>query len=113
MEHINPLNNITMRKYIARNRKTGETVFCKYEICNSGILRVEYYLPKTGFSVIWNRMHPMTALSSVRKSADGRKSIVTYFIHPMYYIGYDLNHMTFSSHFDGICDCLTDNIKLL
>lgn len=102
-----------MRNYYAVNRKTGERVFCKWEVCNTGMYRVEYYLPKSGFSVIWDRHHSMTACMDVRTSTDNRKSIVTFLIHPSYFVGYDLQHSHCNTVFDGISDCLTDNIKLL
>ena len=101
-----------MRKYVARNRKTYEHVFCKYELCPTGVLKVEYYLPKNGFSLIWNRQGELTRISGLRTSKDGRKSIVTFFIHPRYWLGDTLSVANYGV-VNGIECCLTDNIKLL
>lgn len=102
-----------MKKYIARNRKTDDMVFCKYEICKTGVLRVEYYLPKFNYSVIWDKHHPYTRIAGNRYSADGRKSIVTYFIHPAYYAGESFSSDMYDNVFDAMDRCLTANIKLL
>lgn len=102
-----------MRKYIARNRKTGETVFCKYEFTVTGILTVEYFLPKSGFTLRWDRKKEGTRICGLRTSADGRKSIATYFIHPSYWVGYNFSCACCSSVYEALNDCLTDNIKLL
>ena len=102
-----------MKKYVALNAKTSELVFCKYEICKTGILRVEYFLPKSGFSVIWNRKHHFCRIAGVRETCDGRKSIVTYMIHPTYYAGESFQTIMHDTVFDAMNRCLTDNIKLL
>ena len=101
-----------MKKYVARNRKTYEHVFCKYEFCPTGILKVEYYLPKSGFSLKWDRKDELVRISDLRVSKDGRKSIVTFFIHPRYWLGDTLSMANYGV-INGIECCLTDNIKLL
>ena len=102
-----------MKKFIARNAETGDKVFCKYEMLNTGILRVEYFLPKEGFSVIWNKKHNFCRIAGIRNSLDGRKSIVTYLIHPNYWMGFgfDGTHWR-SSIFFGMDECLKSNINL-
>ncbi len=109
----NPLNNKQMKKFIARNAETGDKVFCKYEVLNTGILRVEYYLPKAGFSVIWDRKHNFCRFLDIRNSTDGRKSIVTYAIHPNYWSGFGFQgvHCT-STIFSAMDECLKNNINL-
>lgn len=102
-----------MKKFIARNRKTGDKVFCKYEMLNTGILRVEYFLPKYGYSVIWDRQHPFTRIAGNRYSADDRKSIVTYLIHPTYYAGESFSSFAYSDIYTAMNKCLEHNIKLL
>ncbi len=75
-----------MKKYIARNAETGDKVFCKYEMLKDGILRVEYYLPKDGFSILWEKSNKIHT-AGIRTSTDGRKSIVTYLLHPSLWAG--------------------------
>ena len=98
-----------MKKYVAHNR-AGDKVFCKYEMFKTGILCVEYYLPKGGFSVIWEGK--LFRVADVRDSADGRKTIVTYHIHPGYWMFQDLKHMSYMTWFDAMNDCLFANINL-
>ena len=102
-----------MKKYIARNAETGDKVFCKYEMLNTGILRVEYFLPKYGYSVIWDRKNNFCRITGNRYSADGRKSIVTYLIHPNYWSGFGFQGMHYtSSIFYAMDECLKNNINL-
>lgn len=102
-----------MKKFIARNAETGDKVFCKYELTNTGVLRVEYYLPKTGFSVIWDRKSNFCKFSDIRDSIDGRKSIATYIIHPNYWSGFGFQGMNYTSNiFSAMDECLKNNINL-
>ena len=102
-----------MKKYVARNRKTGESAFCMWEFTNTGMLVVNYFLPKSGFSLIWDRKSEATRIRNLQMSYDGRKSIASYFIHPNYWVGYNLSHACCGFITDAINDCFTDNIKLL
>jgi len=101
-----------MKKYIARNAETGDKVFCKYEMLNTGILRVEYFLPKYGYSVIWDRKNNYCRIAGNRYSIDGRKSIVTYHIHPSYWSGVDFKHTYYFTIFDAMNMCFKENINL-
>lgn len=102
-----------MKKYVAKNRVTGETVFCKYELTNTCMLFVEFYLPKSGFSLRWDRKAEDTRICGLRDSVDGRKAIASYVIHPNYWVGYDISHAMYSDIHSALNNCLTDNIKLL
>lgn len=104
--------NKIMKKYIARNADTQDKVFCKYEITKQGILVVEYYLPKAGFSVIWDNKNNFCRIAGVRVSADGRKTIVTYIIHPNYWSGFGFRGMYWSTIFNAMDYCVKDNIKI-
>ena len=101
-----------MEKYYAYNAKTGDKVFCKYEMLNTGILRVDYFLPKYGYSVIWDRMNDNCRIAGNRYSVDGRKSIVTYHIHPSYWMGKNFKHSSYLTIFNAMDLCLQKNINL-
>jgi len=101
-----------MKKYIARNAETGDKVFCKYELTKTGLLMVEYYLPKYGYSVIWDRKNNYCRIAGNRYSVDGRKSIVTYHIHPSYWSGVDFKHTYYFTIFDAMNMCFKENINL-
>ncbi len=113
IENINPLINKQMKKFIARNAETGDKVFCKYEMLKNGILSVEYYLPKAGFSIIWDKENNFCRLSNIRNSVDNRKSIVSYIIHPNYWIGFGFLGMHYTNTiFFAMEECLRNNINL-
>ena len=81
-----------MKKYIAKNRETGETCFCKYQLLEDGVLKVEYFVPLVGFSY---KVNPSKWIRSIgrRTTKDGRKSVVTYLIHPSLWCGEDFYHI--------------------
>lgn len=79
-----------MEKKYAYNLVTGEKLFCKTEMLPSGILAVDYYLPKYGFSVIWHHGKYVT-IRDCNDTMDGRKCRVTFCIHPAFWLGDGFN----------------------
>ena len=71
-------------------RKDGKKIFCKTTMCPTGILAVDFYLPKAGFSIMWRR-DAHVHISKVRNSMDGRKTIVRYMVHPSLWLGESFN----------------------
>lgn len=99
-----------MKKY-AFNHTTGEKCFCKVEIGETGIMFVKYYLPKSGFSILW--LHtPQVRIHGVRDTNDGRKTTVTYMVHPSVWEGKDFEHPTYWSFQDVIDALLEKAVKL-
>jgi hypothetical protein len=101
-----------MKKYIARN-SNAQKAFCTYEMMNTGILRVNYFLPRAGFSVIWNRKDNLCRIAEANPTSDGRKTIVSFLIHPNYWTGYGFKEYYFDTIFQAMNRCFIDNIKLL
>ena len=102
-----------MKKYVAKNADTQDKVFCKYEITKQGILVVEYYLPKAGFSIVWDEGHNFCKISSLRRTIDNRKCVATFSIHPNYWTGFGFSGCHYTSDiFSAMDECLRNNINL-
>ena len=108
----NPLNIGIMKKYIAYNDKR-QKAFCTYEILKTGILKVNYFMPKSGFSVIWDTKNNFCRLLDVNVTSDGRKTIVSYLLHPNYWMGFGFMENHHDTIYDAMDTCFMCNIKLL
>ncbi len=102
-----------MKKYIAKNGFNRQKAFCTYEIFKTGILRVNYFMPKAGFSVIWDKQDNFCRIAEVNPTSDGRKTIVSFLIHPNYWMGYGFNENTYNTIFNAMDICFMNKIKLL
>lgn len=89
-----------MKNCYAFNKK-GEKVFCKTETAPTGILVVDYYLPRGKFSIIWDRT-TFVKIGGIRDTQDGRKDIVRYFIHPSYWLGTTFEQPTYFTQQEAI-----------
>lgn len=70
--------------------KDGRKIFCKYTTNNVGELFIEFYCPLVGFSYqyIPEKLRGKVRLVNAKTSADGRKFLVTYAVHPIFWCGY-------------------------
>ena len=102
-----------MKKKYAYNTNTGEKIFCKIESVPTGVLYVDYYLPQYGFSVIWEKKDPLIRLHKVREIKDGNrvKTIVTFAVHPTYFMGASFEHCSYGTTQDAIDEIFTNYIK--
>ena len=98
-----------MKKYIAKNPKTNDKIFCKYETTKNCILVVKYFLPKEGFSVIWDKDNASCRIGGLVTTRDNRKTVVTYNIHPSYW---NNNLNDYKTIFDAMDICFSNNISL-
>lgn len=99
-----------MKKHYAFNKK-GERVFCKTETTPTGILVVNYYLPRGKFGIIWDRT-ALVQIGGIRGTKDGRKDIVIYFIHPSYWLGTTFEQPTYFTQQDAIDMVFNEFINL-
>ena len=101
-----------MKKKYAYNTNTGEKLFCKTETAPTGVLFVSYYLPQYGFSVIWVD-EALVKIHKVREIKDGNriKTIVTYAVHPTYFMGASFEHCSYGTTQDAIDEIFTNYIN--
>lgn len=103
-----------MKKKYAYNTNTGEKIFCKIESVPTGVLYVDYYLPQYGFSVIWEKKDPLIRLHKVREIKDGNrvKTIVTFMVHPTYWMGASFSEFTYHTTDEAINEIFTKYINI-
>lgn len=99
-----------MKNCYAFNKK-GEKVFCKTETAPTGILVVDYYLPRGKFGIIWDRT-AFVQIVDIHESKDRRKDIVRYFIHPAYWMGPTFKQPTYFTQQDAIDIVFNEFINL-
>lgn len=102
------------RKYYAFNNK-GEKLFCKVFNVDSKVLYVDFYLPQSGFSIIYDRKGDFIRFTSIKEIADGRrfKSIVSYKVHPSYLMSFSFNTPKFKSVQEVINDIFEEYINII
>ncbi len=74
-----------MKKMVLHTENYGKQ-FCKYTLTENGMVVVDYYLPKSNISVIWEK-NDVVRICGVRDTVDGKKSIARYQVHPAYWYG--------------------------
>ena len=77
-----------MKKTYAHT-ENGRKIFCKFITSPLGELFIEFYMPLAGYSYWYYPEERLgkVRLASTKTSADGRKFIVTYAIHPSFWAG--------------------------
>ena len=75
-----------MRKNNYAHNKLGQKVFCRTEIAPTGVLVADFYLPQHKFGIIWKRTESVQ-INGIRETKDKRKDIVTYLVHPSFWMG--------------------------
>lgn len=101
-----------MKKNYAHHLSGGEKLFCKTELTSTGVLVIDFYLPKSEFSVKWERNN-LVAIKGIRETADERKSIVTYLVHPSFWLGDSFGSMSeYLSIQDALDYVFTEYINL-
>ena len=99
-----------MKNCYAFNKK-GEKVFCKTETAPTGILVVDYYLPRGKFSIIWDRT-AFVQIGDIHESKDRRKDIVRYLVHPAYWMGATFKQPTYYTQQNAIDMVFNEFINL-
>ena len=101
-----------MKKKYAFNTNTGEKLFCKVDSTPAGVLVVDYYLPQYGFSVTWER-DSLIRIIGLRGIKDGNRSktIVSFKVHPTYFVGDSFSAPIYRSTQDAIDEIFTKYIK--
>ena len=101
-----------MKKKYAYNTTTGEKLFCKIETACTGVLFVSYYLPQYGFSVICVE-DALIQMHKIREIRDGNrvKTIVTFAVHPTYFMGESFEHRSYGTTQDAIDEIFTNYIN--
>ena len=74
-----------MKNNYAFNKK-GQRLFCKTETTCTGVLVVDFYLPRGKFGIIWNNT-AFVQIGGIHESKDKRKDVVRYLVHPAYWMG--------------------------
>lgn len=90
-----------MKKFVARNSR-GQKCFCKYEITETGLLSVVFFVPIYRFSIYWPLKRDLIRINGVRDTLDGRKTMIRFLIHPAAWMGKSFNHPRNSS----IIECI-------
>jgi hypothetical protein len=101
-----------MKKNYAYNDR-GQKCFCKYETAPTGVLYVSYFLKKYQFSLYWPSGNPLVRVSDVVDTRDGRKTIVTFRIHPILWMGSSFEDYTFKTVNSAINEVFTNHINIL
>ena len=100
-----------MKKMVLHTKNHGKQ-FCMYMITERGMLYVDYYLPKSNISVIWEK-NPLVKINNVRETIDGRKTKVTFCIHPAMMCGCDFQHDRYRSDVDVMTEVFDKYIRIL
>lgn len=80
----------------AFNDYTNTKCFCKVmsqfidDRNYSGLVFVDFYLPKSGFSYKSGMWNPYIKTMGTRLTNDGRKRVLTFYVHPHFFNGGDL-----------------------
>lgn len=90
--------------------KAGEKIFCKVRLTYFGLF-IDYYVPKkNGFSVIWHK-GDRVRICGVKDTLDGRKTIVSFHVHPTYWLSTSfVNTLTLSR--EQVIDDISNYINL-
>ena len=99
------------RNYYAYNDR-GQKCFCKYKMSPAGFLYVDYFLPKYKFSIFWPLDNPLARVDSVRDTADNRKTVVTFRVHPAAWAGKNFEDHTFKSVQSVISEVFDKHINI-
>lgn len=100
------------KKRVCINRTTGKKGFCKVSTCPTGVVSVQYFMPRYGFSVIWAK-EPLIRINEVRDTKDGRKCIVQFLVHPTFFMGKDFKNPTYNTIQEAIDEIYTNYLKIL
>ena len=100
-----------MKKSYAHNDR-GQKCFCKYEIAPTGVLYVSYFLKRCQFSLYWPLNNPLVRVNDIHDTQDGRKTIVTFRIHPALWMGHSFDDYTFKTVDSACNEIFTNHINL-
>ena len=100
-----------MRKNNYAHNKNGQKVFCRTEIAPTGVLVADFYLPQHKFGIIWKRTE-FVQINGIRETKDKRKDVVTYLIHPSFWMGTSFKDYTYKTPQDALNMVFNDFIHL-
>ena len=100
-----------MKKNYAHNDR-GQKCFCKYETLDNGILRVVLFVPIYKFSIYWPLNKDLIKITDIIDTMDGRKTMITFHIHPTAWLGKSFSHRRYCSIQETIDRAFSDFINL-
>ena len=73
---------------------------------------MSYFLKKYQFSLYWPSGNPLVRVSDVVDTRDGRKTIVTFRIHPTLWMGSSFEDYTFKTVNSAINEVFTNHVNI-
>lgn len=104
------MSMVKNNKYAFNGR--GQKVFCRTSFAPNGVLVIDFYLPQHKFGIIW-KCTDYVRIVGIRETKDKRKDIVTYIVHPSYWLGATFNDPVYRSSQDAIDMVFEEFIHLL
>ena len=91
----------------------GQKCFCKYETAPDGVLYVSYFVKKYQFSIFWPLNNPLIRVRDVVDTKDGRKTVITFRVHPALWMGNSFEDNTFKTVNSAVNEVFTNHINII